>query len=191
MAVSIKGADIFKLALNDLEKASIMAINKATATTVARMKDRITDRYNIKRKDITSHVDIIKANKNRQESRIVIPHNPLGLIYFGAKPAKDGVRYKILKGKTVLRRHAFIFNIGGNGDQVYERYGNKELPLRPKLGRSKNWKRQRIRKVSGMAISQLFLGNKGKDMQAALQGIFTESVRKELFTASKFLMGKR
>ena len=77
MSVSIKGVDIFKLIANDLDRASMMAINRATNTTVVRMKDRITGQYNIKRKDITSKVNIIKARKEHSnESRIIIPHKP-------------------------------------------------------------------------------------------------------------------
>lgn len=192
MGMTIKGHEIVRLISDDIfNKASTMAINRGMATTTARMKDTITSKYNVKRKDIVSRVNIIKANKNRQEGRIIIPHQPLGLIYFGARPVNKGVSYAILKGRRTTWPHAFISNIRGNGEQVYERYGEKVSPLRQKIGRGKNWKRQRIRRLMGMSISQMFLGKNGKNMQQTLQPIFNEAFHKELITASKYLVGKR
>jgi len=194
MSATIKNPDIIKLISNDLDKAKTMAINRATNTTVARMKDTITNKYNIKRKDITSHVNIIKANKNRNESQIIIPHQPLGLIYFNARKAKTGVRYNILKGKSVIRPHAFILNVSKSSDkqQVFERYGDKiKRVLVLESGKSGIRNRQRIRKVGGIAITQLFLGNNGKNMQVVMQTVFSAAVEKELITASKFLIGRR
>ena len=197
MSVSIGKSNIFKLIANDLDKAKIMAINRATNTTAARMKDAITDKYNIKRKDIVSKVNITKATKNRNESLIIIPHKPLGLIYFSARPTKKGVSYSIKKGIRLTRAHAFILEVGkdkqGNiSKQVFERYGTKVNRITHlKSGGTGQSNRQRIRLVTGMSISQMFLGNRGRDMQVLLQKIFNDSMQKELAQASKYLIAKR
>jgi hypothetical protein len=197
MSATIGKSDIIKLISKDLDKAKTMAINRATNTTVARMKDTITNKYNIKRKDIVSKVNIIKANKNCADSQIIIPHKPLGLIYFNARQVKKGVSYSILKTKRVIRPHGFILNVSKSSDeqqkqQVFERYGDKiKRVVILKSGKSKTVNRQRIRKVTGMAISQMFLGNNGKSMQIVMQSAFNDAVNKELIQASKYLIGKR
>jgi hypothetical protein len=197
MSVTISKSDIIKLISNDLDRAKVMAINRATNTTVARMKDIITNKYNIKKKDIVSKVNIIKANKNRNESRIIIPHRPLGLIYFSARQTKKGVSYSIRKGIRLTRLHAFILEVGRNingaaSRQVFERYGDKILRVvLLKSHKTGLQRRQRIRKVTGMSISQMFLGNRGKTMQIELQKIFTDATNKELLQASKYLIGRR
>jgi len=201
MACSIKNGDMFKMVANDFDKASSMAINKATRTTVVRMNTVITDKYNIKKKDIKSKEKIVKSTKTRKESQIIITHKPLGLIYFGARPTNKGVTYSIVKGKRLLAAHAFILNIHRKGNkiedtgekqQVFIRYGEKVLATK------KSWKgkkstilRQRIRVLTGMSIAQLFLGKRGTDMYKELQTTFNERVRVELLQASKYLIGKR
>jgi hypothetical protein len=204
MGMIIKGANIIKLIQDDLlNKAPVMAINRATNTTVARMKDRITGTYNIKRKDITSHVTITRASKDRQESRINIPSKPLGLIYFSARPTKKGVSYAITKGSRFTRLHAFILNVStskslmdnpdaGERSQVFERYGEKvRRPVVLKSGKSVYKNKQRIKVVPGMQIGKLFIGKRGGDMHAFLQSTFNQEVQKELIQASKYLIGKR
>lgn len=200
MACTIKGSDIISKINSDLDRATSMAINRATTTTVAKMKDVIANKYTIKKKDIKSHTAIIKANRNRKESSIYVPHQPLGLIYFSARQTKKGVTYAILKGQRKLRAHAFILNVSRNaklqvdGDkrQVFERYGEKVMGMRKgwngKIYRSM---RQRIRVVTGLSIAQLFLGKRGNEMQKELGNTFKTEAREQLLVASKYLIGKR
>lgn len=211
MAIKIKGHQVLELAAKDIAKATKLAINKATNSTVVEVKRIIRAKYNVQLKELSPEskhgIKIIPAKSNGMTTKLVIPHERLGLIYFKAKATKaKGVQVEIKKGKKTFIKNAFILKVASKLDeqtgqmidkyQVFKRYGEKVIPVKNldkarKTKAGKLIKRQRIRKLTAFSIAELFTGKRGKDLQQNMETILTKKFAVELVRASKYLIQKR
>lgn len=195
-----KGRDVFELAQKDLAKATTMAVNKATASTVVEVKRIIRGKHNIQLKELSPNsphgIRVVNAKSGSTKTMVSVPHKPLGLIYFSPKISRKQLSVELLRGKRVVLKDSFVLNVSKDARQIFKRYGEKVLPkvVTAKTRRKKDGslvKRQRIKKRSGLSIAQLFIGRSGASYQKEMQKIFSEKFSKELVRASRYVVGRR
>ncbi len=152
--LSISGLDELKKKLKDDEKKRNKALAEALNRTAIRGKDEVkkgvTERYTVKASEVNGSMTTRKASQNRLESEIRVFGNSrkfgrsLNVIRFmetsvtlaqAKKRLKLGtlnqLHFKFLKGsdKKIIPG-AFI---GNKGRTVFERTGDKRLPIKPVL----------------------------------------------------------
>jgi hypothetical protein len=174
--------DIFRVMINNFSKLRSAVMNRAAESTVSAVKSELGKNYNLKRKDLSDKIKLTKASKDRDYANINVRHEPMGLIYFGARQIRQGVSYSINKGTRSLRKSAFIVNVSSSGkQQVFQRYGAK---VRISKGRYTGQMRQRIKKQAGPSIAQFFLGRKWTSISSFIQNTFVTKFQSE-FTRLK------
>jgi hypothetical protein len=169
--------EIFRLMINNFSRIKTMAMNRAAQSTVSAIKSELGKNYNVKQKDLTDKIKLDKATSNRDYANINVRHEPMGLIYFGARQTRQGITYSINKGSRSLKRSAFIVDVSQSGrQQVFQRYGMK---VRMSKGRYTGQMRQRIKKQTGPSIAQFFLGRKWISISEFIQNTFITKFNNE------------
>mgnify|MGYP001339230317 CR=1 FL=1 len=128
-----------------IEKATVSTLNKLGSQGITQGRKAITSTYNIKAKDVSSSITLIKANKNHKIATIRAKgDNSLPLFKFGGRPSmpasQAGIKVpyrrrtkasaKVLRGgKREKFKHAFVAKMGSN-ISIYQRTTGKSLPVK-------------------------------------------------------------
>ena len=147
------------------EKAIVSSLNKMAAQGMTQGRKAITDKYNIKAKDVKNAITIKRASKGRHEAIIKARgDSSLPLFLFGGSPKQPksqvGIKApykrrtrasaKVLKaGKREKLKHAFVAKMPSGNVGIFERVGKKSLPLREKttIGIPKMFKFEAVKAI--------------------------------------------
>lgn len=115
------------------------ALNRAAANAKSSASKKVRETYNVKSKDISSTIKILKANKNRLGAVVKSTGTKVSLIKFKVTPKKrlkkqKKVKVAVKKDGMKELNHAFIADI--NGPKVFERVGKNRLPIKHLFGPS-------------------------------------------------------
>ena len=153
-----------------VEKAEIIALNRAGASALAQTVMFIRKRYNIKASDLKNEIKVTKAKKSNKKFRLTVSHKALARVKFGAaKQTRKGVNVTIAKGERQSIPSAFITTVGkGYHKGVFKRVSKERLP---------------IKELYGPSAMQLM---SSKEAQEHIEKIFQEKFEKELASAIKY-----
>ena len=155
-----------------VERAEIIALNRAGRSALAQTVMFIRKGFNIKASDLKDQIKITRANKGRKIFTITVSDKALALIKYGnPNQTKKGVNVTVRKGKRELYPSAFIIEKQHlkRGDRgVFKREGKSRLP---------------IRRLWGPTAMDLFSSSKA---EAFIDKVFQERFQKELIAAMKY-----
>lgn len=158
-----------------IDKAEVIALNRAGASALAQTVIFIRKRYNIKASDLKNEIKITRASKSSKKFRITVSHKGLALVKFGAaKQTKKGVNVTVIKGERDHYKSAFITEVKGTNSKtnhrgVFIRKGKPRLP---------------IKELYGPSAMQLM---SSKEAQEHIEKIFQDKFEKELASAIKYV----
>lgn len=133
-------------------KATIAAMTRTLKSGEAEAKRQIRSRYNIKLAELGQRMkgyirsgglkgEIIARDKRiplmqfgARQTGVRVIRKTKSLKFSGRRATAGGVRVEITKGKPVVRRHAFITQVGSGHIGVFERKGKKRLPIGEQTG---------------------------------------------------------
>lgn len=165
-----------------INKASINAINRATASTVTGISKFIRERYNINKRDLDRRISVSgRAAEGRMFGLIKVKRANVNLIYFGATQIgkgyyksgvkrTQGVRATVIRGQRRLYRRqggqagAFITTVNtgrGTFTGVFARTGAARLPIEALFGvnllqRLETKGSSKIREAAGKIFAENF-----------------------------------
>lgn len=153
-----------------VDKAEVIALNRAGKSALAQTVIFIRKKYNIKASELKDQVKIVRATKGRKIFRLEVSHKALALVKFGAaRQTKKGVNVTVVKGARQSIPSAFITDVGkGRHKGVFKRTGKSRLP---------------IKELYGPSAMQLM---SSKEAQAEIERVFSEKFEKELASAIKY-----
>ena len=155
-----------------IEKAEIIALNRAGKSALAQTVMFIRKGFNIKASDLKDQIKITRANKGRKIFRIEVTDKALALIKYGTpNQTKKGVMVTVRKGKRELYKSAFKIDpkyLKRGKENVFRRIGKERTP---------------IRVLWGPTAMDLFSSSKA---EAFIDSIFQEKFEKELIAAMKY-----
>lgn len=131
-----------KDAPKEVQKAGVFAINRTIDMAKTKMLKHATEKYTIKRGDLTNSLKMRKANYSNLNAEISSFGSVIGLDHFKLYPKKRPKRYinplmssEIKGSKKSLGRNAFIpYKSGFLG--AFKRANNKRLPIKRLMGPS-------------------------------------------------------
>lgn len=153
-----------------VDKAEVIALNRAGKSALAQTVIFIRKKYNIKASELKDQIKIIRASKSKKVFRLEVSHKALALVKFGAaRQTKKGVNVTVIKGARQSLPSAFITEVGkGRHKGVFKRVGKPRLP---------------IKELYGPSAMQLM---SSKEAQAEIERVFNEKFEKELASAIKY-----
>ena len=121
-----------------VERAEIVALNRAGRSALAQTVMFIRKAYNIKSSDLKNEIKISTASKGRKRFRLTVTHKGLALVKFGAaKQTKSGVNVTVKRGGRQSFKSAFITEVGkGRHRGVFKRESKARLPIKELYGPS-------------------------------------------------------
>ena len=121
-----------------IEKAEIIALNRAGKSALAQTVIHIRKTYNIKSSDLKNEIKVSRATKGAKRFRLTVTHKGLALVKFGsARQTKKGVNVTVKKGGRQSIKSAFITEVGkGRHRGVFKREGKARLPIKELFGPS-------------------------------------------------------
>jgi hypothetical protein len=130
--------NVFSEHRKKVERAEIVALNRAGRSALAQTVMFIRKVYKIKSSDLKNEIKISTASKGRKRFRLTVTHKGLALVKFGnAAQTKAGVSVAIKKGARQSFKSAFITEVGkGRHRGVFKREGKKRLPIKELFGPS-------------------------------------------------------
>lgn len=153
-----------------IEKAEIIALNRAAKSAVAQTVKFIREAYNIKASDLKNEIKITRANKLNKKVTLKVSHKAISLVKYGsARQNKSGVSVTVTRGKRQKIKSAFIAEVGkGHHKGVFKRVGKKRLP---------------IKELYGPSAMQLMSSKQAEDY---IKNVFYERFDEELQSAIKY-----
>lgn len=129
---------IFKDHIKQVERAKVIAVNRAGRSALAQTVMFIRKAYNIKSSDLKGEIKVSIASRGNSKFKIKVSHKAIGLIKYGAvKQTKAGVSATISKGKRQKFKSGFITTVGkGMHMGVFKRVGKPRLPIKELYGPS-------------------------------------------------------
>ncbi len=135
---------------NDLEKANVMALNKAGRSAFAALVDDITSNYNIKRKDFMKQVKLYSATKKYPAVLVRIKGEVVGAYKFGGRSRKNGTAFTIKKsGGPKLIKSSFVATMKSGHVGIFERVGDKVAI------KGRKYPMQKIKEIYGPSSMEL------------------------------------
>lgn len=130
MAIVIQAKDAKKIP-RAFKQALVSTINKTIAKGKTAASREVRKIYNIKAKDLSKAVKVVKAKFGKISGAHVVVGKRLRLYYFGAKQNKSGVSVRVRKDsgrKTITS--AFIATMPSGLTNVFRRTTSKRLPIK-------------------------------------------------------------
>lgn len=163
---------IFDEQENKLNRAEVIALNRAGRSALSQTIKFIRDTYNIKAKDLRDEIKISAANKQNRKFKLKVSHKAIGLIKYGAKQNNKGVRFTEKKGERKFYKSAFITGVRGTKSKsthtgVFKRVGKSRLPIKELYGPSAM--QLMSSKEAQQFIEKVFYERLEIEMQRALQ----------------------
>lgn len=120
---------------NGANKALAGAINDTMKTAKVRIAKEITEKVNLKSRDVKKYIEVKKrASWSNPTGRLSVQSSKrIGLHAFGARQVKGGIKYKILKGgedKFLPGAFGFPKKKKNNFNWVAIRVGKERKPIR-------------------------------------------------------------
>lgn len=121
------------------ETAAILpsVLNRTGKTATTAGSRAVRSIYNIKQARLKKTIAEIRASKSVLSYTVRVRSRGIGLINFGAKKGKKGVRYAVLKGKRRVLTGSFIAPMlgiaddsGAQRDGVFTRKSAKRVPIK-------------------------------------------------------------
>lgn len=107
---------------NSLPKVMSRALNRTATQARTKLARLGSKRLGWRVKDVREYITLKKASYTNWRSRLKFPIRTIPLIHLKAKSTKKGVKYKDpIKGKRVIKPHAFIATGQERGKQVWLR----------------------------------------------------------------------
>jgi len=161
---------IFSEHKKKVERAKIIAVNRAARSALAQTVIFIRKAYNIKSTDIKNEIKVTIASIGQSKFKIKVSHKAIGLIKYGAaRQTKAGVNATISKGNRQKFKGAFIATVGKGGHTgVFKRVGKPRLP---------------IKELYGPSAMQLMSSD---EVEKFINSVFLEKFEKELIAAMKY-----
>lgn len=123
-------ARLMKDAPNIARKTASRTLNRTADKARVAASRTVREKYNIKAEDLNKSVKTTKSSVSRLETILTIIGKPVALMAFAARQTLKGVTYKILKsGGRIRLPHAFIATMKSGHTGVFERKGDKRLPI--------------------------------------------------------------
>ena len=161
---------VFNEHRKQIEKAEIIALNRAGRSALAQTVMFIRKAYNIKSSDLKNEIKISAAKKGAKRFRLSISFKAISLVKYGsARQTKEGVNVSVRKGTRDTYKSAFITEVGkGRHKGVFKRTGKERLP---------------IKELYGFSAQQLFSNEVAEEY---INKIFQEKFEIELIRAMKY-----
>lgn len=154
------------------DKAVVRSLNKVCAQAKTQASREIRDAgYKIKAAEIKKALEAIKASSSRKTAVLRAIGRPLNLIYFDARPVKNGVTVSVKNGRKLIPG-AFIATYKGKLG-VYERkpgpgFRRKYVDMHGKP----NWSQLPIKNCWGPSIPTAFISD-------AVQGALVKLIQEK------------
>lgn len=129
---------VFNEHRKQVDRAEIVALNRAGRSALAQTVMFIRKAYNIKASELKDQIKISPAKKGAKRFRLTVSHKGLALVKFGsARQTKSGVNVTVKKGGRQSIKSAFITEVGkGRHKGVFKREGKPRLPIKELFGPS-------------------------------------------------------
>ena len=163
---------VFNEHRKQVDKAEIIALNRAGRSALAQTVMFIRKGFNIKASDLKDQIKITRANKGKKVFTITVSDKALSLMKYGTpNPTAKGVKVTVRKGNRELYPSSFIIkgeHLKRGETAIFKREGKSRTP---------------IRKLWGPTAMDLFSSSKA---EAFIDNIFQEKFQKELIAAMKY-----
>lgn len=161
---------VFKNHIKQVERAKIIAVNRAGRSALAQTVSFVRQAYNIKASDLKNEIKIKPAYKGNSKFRLTVTHKALSLMKYGsARQNKSGVNVTVSKGKRQSIKSAFVATVGkGMHVGVFKRVGKPRLP---------------IKELYGPSAMQLM---SSQEAIKQIENVFQAKFEKELIAALKY-----
>lgn len=123
-------------------KALARAINRATQNARSNVVRHIRDEYTVKATDVRRTLSVTRATASNLEAEINSKGAVIPLSSFKVRPAtvngrrRTPIRVSVRKGNVQSLDRSFIARLGGGKPNVFERVGQRRLPIRKLHGPS-------------------------------------------------------
>jgi len=169
MKVNAQIDRVFKEHKKNIERAKVIAVNRAAKTAVAQTVMFVRQTYNIKSSDLKNQIKITKASGANSKVKLIVSHKAIALIKFNVRRKSKPVKATISKGKLDEFPSAFVATVGkGAHVGVFKRKGKDRTPIKELYG------------PSGMQLIS------SDEAEKFIEKIFWDRFEKELIAAMKY-----
>lgn len=137
-----KAERLLALIPGGVQKAVPRAINRAMESGRAAGVEKVREQYTVKAKAVRSTIKLSRANSRNMEGVITSIGSPIPLYDFKVNPKtvngrrRSPIRVSVKKGQQSALGKSFIARLGSGKVGVFERLGNKRLPIKMLFGPS-------------------------------------------------------
>lgn len=151
-----------------LKKAVAPALNETVSNLITETKRVMSDKYNLKQKDISNAINRAKATTDNLAAGISmrrggllfsdIEGSGIRAIRYKAKQFKSGVKTQIIKGNIIMFKHGFIATMPSGHRAAFESDIKRGKSVRTRTMRGKQYKVKDypIKHIVGPSIGSLF-----------------------------------
>lgn len=109
-----------------VDKAHIQALNRTASGVRTDGSRKIKEQVNLKVGFIKKQMNVVKANKNRPQAKVVTSGKPIPIINVGARQTRKGVTVKVKRqGQRRTIKSAFIATMPQGHTGVFRRTGRR------------------------------------------------------------------